>query len=74
MIGNRERRMAGEIISMANRLRDSGFLLRPHRRHIYQLLANEKDIDHWEVSVSYGLLQLFIGLAVMGIRPYPKSP
>ena len=44
-------------------------LLRPHRRHVYQLLANEKGIAYWKVSLGYGLLQLFIGLAVIGIKP-----
>lgn len=44
-------------------------MLRPHRRHVSQLLANEKGIAYWKVSLGYGLLQLFIGLAVIGIKP-----
>ena len=49
-------------------------MLRPHRRHVSQLLANEKGIAHWKVSVGYGLLQLFVGLAVIGIRPVGLIP
>ena len=60
---------ADELTTTFVRLGDGENLLRPHRRHIYQLLANEKGIAHWKVSVGYGFLQLFIGLAIMGIRP-----
>jgi Fuc2NAc and GlcNAc transferase len=60
---------ADELTTMAVRIKAKENLLRPHRRHIYQLLANEKGIAHWKVSVGYGLLQLFVGMAVMGIRP-----
>ena len=60
---------ADEFVTMAIRIRDRENLLKPHRRHFYQLLANEKGISHWKVSVGYGLLQLFIGLAVIGIKP-----
>jgi len=31
-------------------------LMKPHRRHVYQLLANEMGVDHWKVSVGYGVL------------------
>ena len=33
-------------------------LMKPHRRHVYQLLANEMGIEHWKVSVGYGGLGL----------------
>ncbi|GAB6095168.1 hypothetical protein JCM14469_14200 [Desulfatiferula olefinivorans] len=36
-----------------------------HRRHVYQLFANEHGIDHWKVSLGYGAVQLVIGIAVM---------
>ena len=60
---------ADELTTMAVRIRDGENLLRPHRRHLYQLLANEKGIAHWKISIAYGLLQLFIGVAVIRIRP-----
>jgi len=32
-------------------------VMQPHRKHLYQLLANEMGIEHWKVSVGYGALQ-----------------
>ncbi|MDP2237955.1 MAG: UDP-GlcNAc--UDP-phosphate GlcNAc-1-phosphate transferase [Bacteroidales bacterium] len=37
-------------------------ILKPHRLHLYQLLANEKRWPHLKVSALYALLQLFINL------------
>jgi Fuc2NAc and GlcNAc transferase len=37
-------------------------LSQPHRRHLYQLLANELNKKHVSVSLAYGGLQLSIGL------------
>ncbi|MDZ7696541.1 MAG: hypothetical protein U5R49_06325 [Deltaproteobacteria bacterium] len=42
----------------------------PHRRHVYQLLANEMGIAHWKVSVGYGVLQAVVGLGALGLRGY----
>lgn len=61
---------ADELTTMVIRIRDGENLLRAHRRHFYQLLANEKGIAHWKVSVGYGLLQIIIGLSVLAIRPF----
>ena len=61
---------ADELTTEFVRLRDGENLLKPHRRHVYQLLANEMGIAHWKVSVGYGVLQLLVGLAVLGIRGY----
>ncbi len=59
---------ADELTSMAMRIKDGERLFRPHRRHLYQLLSNEKGIPHWKVSVGYGLLQLVVGLSVLLLR------
>lgn len=40
-----------------------------HRRYVYQLLANEKGIAHWKVSVGYGMLQLLVGVSVLVVKP-----
>jgi Fuc2NAc and GlcNAc transferase len=61
---------ADELNTEYVRLRDGENLLAPHRRHIYQLLANEMKIPHWKVSTGYGLLQVVIGFIVLGIRGY----
>jgi len=44
-------------------------LAKAHRRHLYQLLANEMKIDHWKISVGYGLVQLIVGVSVLAVRP-----
>jgi Fuc2NAc and GlcNAc transferase len=59
---------------MALRIKDRENLLRAHRRHIYQLLANEKGIAHWKVSVGYGLLQAAVGLSVFWVKPLGLTP
>ena len=53
----------------AQRVGWMGRLMKPHRKHLYQLLANEKGIAHWKVSVGYGFLQLIVGVSVLVVRP-----
>ena len=45
-------------------------LITPHRKHLYQILANEMRIDHWKVSVTYGCFQLLIGVIAMGLHAF----
>jgi len=47
-----------------------GVLMTPHRRHIYQLLANEMGIEHRKVSVGYGVLQVLVGIGALVLRGY----
>jgi uncharacterized membrane protein HdeD (DUF308 family) len=58
------------LTTMAVRIRAGENLMRAHRRHLYQILANEKGISHWKISVGYGLLQLVIGLSVLLLKPF----
>ena len=55
---------ADECHTMVVRMRNGENLLQAHRRHIYQLLANEKGIAHWKVSLGYGVLQVGVGLSL----------
>ena len=64
---------ADELSTMVIRIRDRENLLRAHRRHLYQLLANEKGISHWKVSVGYGLLQMAVGVSVLLVRSFGIS-
>ena len=59
-----------ELSTMAIRIKDRENLLQPHRRHLYQLLANEKGISHWKISVGFGLLQLMVGASVLLAKPF----
>ncbi len=44
----------------------------PHRRHLYQILANEKGIPHLRISGGYTLLQLIINAIMLWvISRYP---
>ena len=56
---------ADELTTMGVRLKDGEKLFNPHRKHLYQLLANELKIAHWKVAVGYGILQLVVGLSVL---------
>jgi len=44
--------------------------MKPHRRHVYQLLANEMGLEHWKVSVGYGVLQFIVGVSVLSVKGY----
>jgi len=59
---------ADEITTLVVRIKDGDRLTRPHRRHLYQLLANEYGIEHWRVSLGYGLSQLIIGVSILLIK------
>jgi Fuc2NAc and GlcNAc transferase len=38
-------------------------LSQAHRRHLYQLLANQKQLPHWQVTLSYAVIQVAVGLS-----------
>ena len=61
---------ADELTAMAVRIRDGDNLMQAHRRHLYQLLANEKGISHWKISAGYGLLQLIVGISMLMVKHY----
>jgi UDP-N-acetylmuramyl pentapeptide phosphotransferase/UDP-N-acetylglucosamine-1-phosphate transferase len=50
------------VLTIVHRLGLHENIFRPHRKHVYQLLANELALPHLSVSVGYALLQLVIGL------------
>lgn len=56
-----------EIFTMIVRMRNKDSLVEPHRKHIYQLLANELSVSHWKISLSYGIIQLFVGISAIHI-------
>ena len=61
---------ADELTTMIARIKNGENLTRPHRRHLYQLLANEGNISHWKVAVGYGLVQLVVGMSVLIVKPF----
>ena len=59
---------ADELTTMLIRLKDRERLLRPHRRHLYQILSNEYRVAHWKVSVGYGVAQFIIGVSILALK------
>jgi len=55
---------ADEITTELTRLIDGEKIWTRHRRHLYQILANEYNIPHWKVSLGYGVAQLFVGISL----------
>jgi len=51
-----------ELTTMAARLKDRESLLEAHRRHLYQLLANQGGYSHGRVALGYALAQAAIGI------------
>ena len=56
---------ADEITTEVIRLKNHEKLWRPHRRHLYQIMANEYGIAHWKISAGYGMAQLIIGISAI---------
>jgi UDP-N-acetylmuramyl pentapeptide phosphotransferase/UDP-N-acetylglucosamine-1-phosphate transferase len=65
---------ADELATMVVRVKERDNLLKAHRRHIYQLLANEGGIEHWKVAIGYGFIQLFAGISAVAIRKFGEMP
>ena len=60
---------ADELTTMVVRLNNGDNLTEPHRKHFYQLLANEMGIPHWKISIGYGISQFLIGMSVLFLKP-----
>jgi Fuc2NAc and GlcNAc transferase len=57
-----------ELTTMLVRIKEMESLNRPHRRHLYQILANEYEIPHWKVSAGFGVCQLVIGSSTLALK------
>jgi Fuc2NAc and GlcNAc transferase len=60
---------ADEIITMCIRIKGRENLFVAHRRHFYQILANEFGVAHWKVSLGYGLIQALVSAHILSLRP-----
>ena len=56
---------AETILTIIQRLRLKENIFDAHRRHLYQLLANEKKVSHVYVSSAFAAIQLFINVVVI---------
>ena len=57
-----------ELSTLAVRIKNKDKLSIPHRKHLYQLLANELEISHGKVSLIYTLIQIILGVSVLLVR------
>ncbi|MFH1153577.1 MAG: polysaccharide biosynthesis protein [Pseudomonadota bacterium] len=65
---------ADAITTLYIRFREGENILTPHRRHLYQLLANEVTVKHWKIALIYGLVQTVTGMAVLMARNSGAGP
>jgi len=56
---------ADALTTLFVRWRDGEKLPQAHRRHLYQILANELTFSHWLVSCCYCLVQLVVGITML---------
>jgi len=61
---------ADEAATIVERLWRRESLLRPHRRHLYQFLANEHGMAHWKVSAGYAAVQGLFAILVMHLAAH----
>jgi len=58
------------VLTIIERLLMKENIFEAHRRHLYQLLANEKKMSHLIISMLYAIIQLFINIFIL----YSKMP
>ena len=56
---------ADTLTTLYIRFRNGEKLTESHRRHLYQIMANELGLPHWTVSIGYGVVQLVTGLLMI---------
>jgi Fuc2NAc and GlcNAc transferase len=61
---------ADELTTMVVRIRARANLLQAHRRHIYQILVNQKKTPHWKITILYAVIQLLVGAISVCIRQF----
>lgn len=61
---------ADVLITMAVRLRAGERLSHAHRRHLYQILVNQRRWPHLRVALCYALVQLLVAAAALALRPH----
>jgi UDP-N-acetylmuramyl pentapeptide phosphotransferase/UDP-N-acetylglucosamine-1-phosphate transferase len=60
---------ADEGMTVMIRLKNRDSLIKPHRRHVYQILVNQMGIPHWKISLLYGFIQAGVAGVAIWIRP-----
>lgn len=58
---------ADAVSTLAVRIKDGDNILVSHRRHLYQLLANERAMAHWKIALLYGAVQVVAGITAIRV-------
>ncbi len=58
------------VLTILHRLQLKENIFEPHRKHLFQLLANEIKIPHLQVSALYAILQLIIALGLLYVPQF----
>jgi len=58
------------VLTILHRIKLKENIFEPHRKHLFQLLANELKIPHLQVSALYAILQLIIALGLLYFPHY----
>lgn len=53
------------LYTITFRLSQKENIFKPHRKHLYQLLANENKISHTKISIIYSVVQIIISLIII---------
>lgn len=56
------------IITIIERLKLKENIFEAHRRHLYQLFANEKKVDHRKISLVYAFFQAIVNIIVIKLE------
>ncbi|MBF0202282.1 MAG: hypothetical protein HQK66_13420 [Desulfamplus sp.] len=57
-----------ELTTMAIRLKNRENIFKPHRKHLYQILVNQRRISHLKVTLFYAMVQAIFGLMMIYIH------
>ncbi|MDY0362305.1 MAG: UDP-N-acetylmuramyl pentapeptide phosphotransferase [Desulforegulaceae bacterium] len=61
---------ADELSTMFIRLKEKESLVKPHRKHLYQVLVNELGFSHFKISFFFGIIQFIISVLIINIKVY----
>jgi UDP-N-acetylmuramyl pentapeptide phosphotransferase/UDP-N-acetylglucosamine-1-phosphate transferase len=62
------------VVTIFTRFMQGDNVFTPHRKHLYQFLANEMEWSHLSVAWIYGILQAILNLVmIILIMPHPQS-
>jgi UDP-N-acetylmuramyl pentapeptide phosphotransferase/UDP-N-acetylglucosamine-1-phosphate transferase len=58
------------ILTIIHRLMLHENIFQAHRKHAYQLMANELHVPHTKVALGYTIVQLMISMGAIGLEKY----